>query len=124
MQPSQVGQGVPKFVETIEGENMNILVTLNSNYLAPLKVMLKSLFINNPGEHFDIYIMHSSLKENELQSVKSMVEVEGHRLHVIFIDAACFADAPVVMHYSKGSRRQLIRMVLSVSLRGGSPLRL
>jgi len=33
----------------------SILVTLDSNYLKPLKVMLKSLFINNPNEEFDIY---------------------------------------------------------------------
>lgn len=31
---------------------MNILVTLNSNYIKPLKVMLKSLFLNNQEEKF------------------------------------------------------------------------
>ena len=80
---------------------MNILVTLNSNYLNPLKVMLKSLFINNPGESFDLFIMHSSLTEKELLQLEDMVGLEGHRLHVIFIEGDYFKDAPVVMHYSK-----------------------
>ena len=31
---------------------MNVLVTLDSNYIYPLKVMLKSLFINNNEDKF------------------------------------------------------------------------
>lgn len=80
---------------------MNILVTLNSNYLNPLKVMLKSLFINNSGESFDIYIMHSSLTEKELQQLEANVSKEGHRLHVISMKGDYFKDAPVVMHYER-----------------------
>ena len=42
---------------------MNILVTLNSTYLKPLRVMLKSMFINNPTEEFHIYLIHSRIAE-------------------------------------------------------------
>jgi len=80
---------------------MNILVTLNSTYLNPLKVMLRSLFINNPGESFDIYIMHSSLTDKELQQVEAMMAAGGHRLHIISMKGDYFKDAPVVMHYSR-----------------------
>ncbi len=80
---------------------MNILVTLNSNYLNPLKVMLRSLFINNPKERFDLYIMHSSLTDEDLKQVEDIMSQEGHKLHVIFIKDDYFKDAPVVMHYSK-----------------------
>lgn len=34
---------------------MNILVTLDRNYLPPLRVMLGSLLRNDPGETFEIY---------------------------------------------------------------------
>lgn len=80
---------------------MNILVTLNSNYLNPLKVMLKSLFINNPKESFDIYVMHSSLTAEEQQSIRIQAESEGHRLYVISLNGEYFDHAPVVKHYSK-----------------------
>ncbi len=80
---------------------MNILVTLNSNYLNPLKVMLKSLFINNPKEKFNIYIMHSSLTAEELQDLEAMLESEGHRLYVISMKGDYFKNAPIVKHYSK-----------------------
>jgi lipopolysaccharide biosynthesis glycosyltransferase len=80
---------------------MNVLVTLNSNYLNPLKVMLKSLFINNPEEKFNIYVMHSSLTDEELQSLKAMIEGKGHKLYAITVKGDYFKDAPIVKHYSK-----------------------
>jgi len=80
---------------------MNILVTLNSNYLKPLKVMLKSLFLNNPGESFTIYLMHSTIKDNEIQDLERYIEKNGHKLKVIYVDENCFQDAPVLFHYTK-----------------------
>ncbi|WP_249872396.1 glycosyltransferase family 8 protein [Oceanobacillus saliphilus] len=81
--------------------HMNILVTLNSNYINPLKVMLKSLFMNHENEAFSIYLLHSSLKEEELSTIKEYVEENGHQLNEITIKRDYFADAPVVKHYSK-----------------------
>lgn len=80
---------------------MNILVTLNSNYIKPLKVMLKSLFINNHGENFSIYLMHSSLTDDELKDLKSFIEIDGSQLQVVNIDDGYFKDAPVLLHYTK-----------------------
>jgi len=80
---------------------MNILVTLNSNYIKPLKVMLKSLFINNPGEFFRIYLMHSSLSKDEVKELKEYTEAHGSELKVVDIDEALFDDAPVLLHYTK-----------------------
>lgn len=83
------------------GMEMNILVTLNSNYVPPLKVMLKSLFLNNSHALFTIYIMHSSLTEEELRMLQQFVEKDGHKLKVITITEAYFQDAPVIKHYTK-----------------------
>ncbi|MHA6531272.1 glycosyltransferase family 8 protein [Paenibacillus sp. BAC0078] len=80
---------------------MNILVTLNSGYLKPLKVMLKSMFVNNPGEDFAIYLMHSSIGAEELEATSRFVEQEGHRLFIITVQDELFDKAPVVKHYSK-----------------------
>ena len=80
---------------------MNILVTINSNYLLPLKVMLKSLFYNNPCQTFSIYVMHSSLKEEEIQELKRFVENHNSQLMNIQIEDSYFNDAPVLMHYTK-----------------------
>lgn len=80
---------------------MNILVTLNSNYIKPLKVMLKSLFLNNPEEEFSIYLMHSSIKVEELKDLDHYIKVQGHQLNIIYIDDECFKDAPILLHYTK-----------------------
>ncbi|NLT95821.1 MAG: glycosyltransferase family 8 protein [Clostridia bacterium] len=80
---------------------MNILVTLDSSYLRPLRVMLKSLFLNNPGEHFEIFLMHSSIKDEELNDLKQFISKHGSRLNVIRIDDNYFKDAPVLRHYTK-----------------------
>lgn len=80
---------------------MNILVTLDSNYILPLKVMLKSLFINNSSEEFNIYLMHSSIEEKELSHINQFVEQNGHKLFVVTIQDEQFDNAPVLMHYTK-----------------------
>jgi len=80
---------------------MNILVTLNSNYIKPLKVMLKSLFLNNHKESFSIYLMHSSIKNEELDDLNNYIEKHGSKLIVINIEDAYFDDAPILLHYTK-----------------------
>ena len=49
---------------------MNILVTLDSNYILPLKVMLKSMFYNNKREEFTIYLIHSSITDEEIKDLE------------------------------------------------------
>lgn len=80
---------------------MNILVTLDENYIKPLKVMLKSLFLNNPKEKFHIYLMHSSIGKKKLTDLDDYIQNEGHQLTVIKVEERHFADAPVVKHFTK-----------------------
>ncbi|ALC90887.1 glycosyl transferase family 8 [Bacillus sp. FJAT-18017] len=80
---------------------MNILVTLNSTYLKPLRVMLKSLFLNNPRERFTIYLMHSEIEDEKLSQLHNYIEVHGSKLEVIKVDESHFHDAPVLLHYTK-----------------------
>ena len=49
---------------------MNILVTLNSNYLKVLVVMLKSLGHSNKYRKFDIYVMNNSLTSKDIEYLK------------------------------------------------------
>lgn len=80
---------------------MNLLVTLDSKYIRPLKVMLYSLFVNNPGEHFNVYLMHSSISDEEISDIGRFIESHGQELSAIKIDAAYFQDAPVVLYYPR-----------------------
>ena len=80
---------------------MNLLVTLDSKYIKPLKVMLVSMFINNPAEKFHIYLLHSSIKDDEIADIERFVDSYGQKLFVIKIDNRYFQDPPVVLHYTK-----------------------
>lgn len=80
---------------------MNILVTLNSNYISPLRIMLWSLFFNNPGQKFRIYLLHSTLTNEETEGLSKFTAECGHELHVLHIGEDFFNDAPILMHYSK-----------------------
>lgn len=80
---------------------VNILVTLNSNYIKPLKVMLTSLFLNNKEERFTIYIMQSSLSDYELNDLEKYIEDRGHILKNVSIDDETFTNAPILLHYTK-----------------------
>lgn len=87
---------------------MNILVTLDSNYIKPLKVMLKSLFLNNQEESFAIYVMHSSLDTQELEDLRQFIDNHGSQLNVIYVDDDCFEDAPTLLHYTKAMYYRLL----------------
>lgn len=80
---------------------MNILVTINANYLKALKVMLKSMFINNPGVPFHIYLMHSRLKKEELSDIDHFVAEHGQTLIEVEVQDDYFDRAPVLKHYTK-----------------------
>lgn len=79
---------------------MNILVTLNSNYIKPLKVMLWSLFFNNRNQDFSVYLVHSSLSKEEIEDLHRYINTYGHTLVPITISGSYFAEAPVLKHYS------------------------
>lgn len=53
---------------------MNLLVTCDENYLAPLRVMLYSAFAQSPDTVFDVYLMHSSIPDEKTESLRRFVE--------------------------------------------------
>jgi len=79
---------------------INILVTLNANYIPPLKVLLYSLFTKNRDDTFTIYLIHSSLKDEELADLQNFISHFGQHFHPITIHNEEFKDAPVFRHYT------------------------
>lgn len=73
---------------------INILVTLNENYMPQLNVMLSSMRINNPGEKFDIYLMHRGISKKRLAETEIAMEKFGYGFFPILIDENVFTDVP------------------------------
>lgn len=85
------------------GKKMNICISINSNYVMPTIVMLNSLFSNNSID-IDIYLLYSSLKENEIEKlVKYVVNWDNEykrELIPIRIDEKRLGNALVNYHVS------------------------
>lgn len=80
---------------------MNILVTLNSGYVNPLCVMLRSLTQSNPRTVFDIYVANTDLTETDFDTIGKAVEGSGSRVISVRVSAELFRDAPILKRTAK-----------------------
>ncbi len=80
---------------------MNILVTLNSGYVPPLCVMLRSLVQSNPRTAFDVYVAYSALQESDFEKIGEAVEGSGSRIIAVRVPAELFSGAPILKRISK-----------------------
>ena len=84
---------------------MNILVTLDRNYLPPLRVMLGSLLLNDPGETFDIYAVGDGLLPEDWAAQEA---ISRGPLHPVEGPADRCADAPVARYWTRAMYYRLL----------------
>ena len=87
---------------------INILVTLDGKYLPVLGPMLKSLFLNNLGEMFHVYLIHQGLCEEKLAPARELCRRHLASLLPLEAPEELFADAPTPFHYSKAMYYRLL----------------
>lgn len=87
---------------------MNLLVTLNSNYIFPLCVMLHSLAQTNSQNHFDLYVVYSSLTEDDFKMMKRALGDADVKIHRTLVDDKIFDSAPVLSRISKETYYRLL----------------
>lgn len=80
---------------------MNILVTLNSNYVVPLCTMLRSLVKSNSGELINLYVAHSSLTQMDFERIRLAMQDGNTKLYDIKIGEDLFENAPCKKRISK-----------------------
>ncbi|MCL2089270.1 MAG: VTT domain-containing protein [Oscillospiraceae bacterium] len=86
---------------------MNILVTLDKNYIPQLKVMLTSLLCGNPDEDFAVYTAHSSLTEDDFDDIRAAVSSRC-RVIPIAISDTLFSSDPVLSRIPKETYYRLL----------------
>lgn len=87
---------------------MNILVTLNSNYVKPLMVMLHSVMCSNPDGEFSIYVAHSSLTDEDFSMIESSVDSERCKIVSVPVQDELLANAPTLKRISKETYYRLL----------------
>lgn len=81
-------------------KEINILVTLDANYLPYLNVMVTSLLNNNSDCYFHVYLLHSSIQEEEVTQTKNILGTKG-TLVLIGADNIGLERAPITSRYPK-----------------------
>ncbi len=79
---------------------MNILVTLDDNYIRPLFIMLESLFYHEKGPMV-IYLFYSNVSEDNRKRLHTYIKKQGSRLIPIYVKDDVFQDAPVFRYFTK-----------------------
>lgn len=87
---------------------MNILVTLDKNYLVPLRTMLGSFFINNRKENIDIYMISDGLSFEDIKELEKFSSKFGANLFKVDFNQNIFDDAPALRYYSKAMYYRLL----------------
>lgn len=87
---------------------VNILVTLDRNYLPALATMLKSLFLNNPRTLFHVYMLYDDLTPGDVESACDFCTRNLAKLIPLHVPEGLFDEAPVNFHYSKAMYYRLL----------------
>ena len=79
-------------------QHINILLTLDENYIPYLNVMLSSLLSTNPECHFDVYLLHSSVPDHATKWTRQILGTSGRLISVQAKDIG-LDSAPTTSRY-------------------------
>ena len=80
---------------------MDILVTLDSGYIGPLCVMLHSLCRSNPGEDLRVFVVHSSMTDEDFARIHASVNSAHCEIINTFVPKDRFPDLPCSERWPK-----------------------
>lgn len=80
---------------------ISLLVTLDQNYIPQLKVLLTSIYVNHPGQGFDIYLLHCRIPKDVLERLSRDLASYDFKLIPIRADENTFNTAKVTDRYPK-----------------------
>lgn len=81
-------------------EAVNIVCTIDNNYVQHCAVMLASLFDNNPKLKFKIFIVTDGISSQNQTKLTEFLDSCNHFFSLITVDESIFINAPVSQHIS------------------------
>ncbi|MCD7735932.1 MAG: DUF4422 domain-containing protein [Lachnospiraceae bacterium] len=82
-------------------EKINIAVTVNDNYVYPLKIMLHTLFHSNRDIRAQVYLIYSDVSRENLENLRKLCTSFQSGFFPVKIGEEYFRDAPCMLHLSK-----------------------
>lgn len=80
---------------------IQLLATLDQTYLPRLQVLLTSIYVNQPDDSVDLYLLHSSIPKDNLTLIDKQCRSFGFRFFPVQIPPSTFRDAPVTKTYPR-----------------------
>lgn len=80
---------------------MDLLVSFDENYLPQLRVLLVSLYQNDPGVRCRVHLLHRAISQGQIDQLREDVEKLGWELCPVTVDGRLFANAPATKQYPK-----------------------
>lgn len=80
---------------------IDLLVTLDENYLDQMRVLMTSIYISNPGEIFNIYLIHSGIAPDKIETLQNDLGKITYKLFPIRASDDLFSSARVTDRYPK-----------------------
>lgn len=80
---------------------MNILVSLDSNYIKQVKVMLTSFQIENHNEEFYVYVLNSKLTSGDIENIKRCADINRTKIFDIKVPDSMFTNVPITDRYPR-----------------------
>lgn len=78
---------------------MDLLVTIDENYLQPLAVMLTSLHLAAPEDHWHVWLLHRSLTDAQVADLTTRTTAWGWQLSAIQVEAEHFEEPKTTKRY-------------------------
>lgn len=82
-------------------QRMNLLVTVDDNYVRPLRIMLDSFFRYHDGTGVTIYLFYTHVNEANRKILLEQIRKHAARFHAIEIKEDLFAGAPVFRYFPR-----------------------
>lgn len=80
---------------------MNILFTIDRNYVAQMLVCVDSIVRFPSGGGYDFYILHSALNGEDMETIRRHRQAEDCRFHFVAVDTTAFEGFPETNRYPK-----------------------
>lgn len=89
-------------------DTINLLVTVDANYLRHVATMLASLKLNGGCENYTVYLVHSDINDADIDELDAYCGRLRIQLIPVRLHDDDFADAPVTAYYSKAMYYRLL----------------
>lgn len=91
-----------------KNQDIDIVCTIDENYVQHCAVMLMSLISNTTWKKLRVFIVHNGIQQQQASRLSNFLERLGYVVVLIEIDSSCLSEAPVNQHVTLATYYRLL----------------